>query len=52
MKLNLEIWNNYNVHNLTGYSIDDVKGCLIELCTFMIEDLLPNRLATFDINFI
>jgi hypothetical protein len=52
MKLNLDIWNNHNVHNLTGYSIDDIKSCLIELCNFMIEDLLPNRLAPFDISYI
>lgn len=52
MKLNLDIWNNHNVHNLTGYSIDDIKSCLIELCNFMIEDLLPNRLAPFNISYI
>ena len=50
MKLNLDIWNNHNVHNLTGYSIEDIKSCLLELCNFMIEDLLPNRLAPFEIS--
>lgn len=52
MKLNLDIWNNHNVHNLTGYSIEDIKSCLLELCNFMIEDLLPNRLAPFEISYI
>lgn len=29
--MNLDIWNNQNVHSITGYSIDDIKPCLIEL---------------------
>ena len=24
-ELNLYIWNNQNIHNLTGYSIEDIK---------------------------
>jgi hypothetical protein len=24
-ELNLEIWNNENIHNHTGYSIEDIK---------------------------
>jgi hypothetical protein len=30
-ELNLEIWNNQTVHQMSGYSIDDIKDCLIEL---------------------
>lgn len=52
LKINIDIWNNYNVHNLTGYSIEDLKNCIIEICVFMIEDLLPNRLEAFNINFL
>jgi hypothetical protein len=50
--MNVDVWNNYNVHKLSGYSIEDLKNCLIELCLFMKEDLLPNRLESFDINYL
>jgi len=29
LRMNVDIWNNYNVHNLTGYSIEDLKSCMI-----------------------
>lgn len=25
IELNIQFWNNYNIHNLTGYSIEDIK---------------------------
>jgi hypothetical protein len=46
-ELNLEFWNTPDIHKLTGYSIEDIKQCLFELCSFIIEDLLPNRLEKF-----
>lgn len=30
-ELNIEIWNNQTVHNLSGYSIEDLKPCLFAL---------------------
>ena len=48
-ELNLEIWNNYNVHILTGFSILDIKKCLFNLATFISNNLQPNRLACFNI---
>ena len=49
-ELNLDIWNNQTIHNLTGYSIEDLKKCLFDLATFISNNLQPNRLITFDIN--
>lgn len=49
-ELNLDIWNNHTVHSLTGYSLDDIKPCLIELSQFICNNLSPNRLEGFDIS--
>ena len=48
-ELNLQIWNNQTVHQMTGYSINDIKDCLIELSQFICNNLSPNRLEGFDL---
>jgi len=50
IELNLDIWNNQTVHQMTGYSIDDIKTCLIELSQFICNNLSPNRLEGFDLS--
>lgn len=50
MELNTHIWNNHNVHSLTGYSIDDIKQCLYDISVFISTNLQPNRLKSFDID--
>jgi len=47
--LNLSIWNNERVHNLSGYSLDDIRPCLYELSKFICNNLSPNRLEGFSI---
>lgn len=47
--LNTDIWNNHQVHQLTGYSITDIKGCLYMIAAFIANNLQPNRLENFDI---
>ena len=47
IELNTDIWNNKIVHDLTTYSIEDIKYCLFDLCQFIAESLQPNRLADF-----
>ena len=37
------------VVNISGYTIDDLKPCLIDLATFISDNLSPNRLQDFDI---
>jgi hypothetical protein len=49
MEMNTDIWNNLMVHQATGYSILDIKKCLIELSLFISNNLSPNRLEGFDI---
>lgn len=49
MELNTNIWNNHNVHSLTGYAIDDIKHCLYDISIFISTNLQPNRLKSFDI---
>lgn len=39
MELNTEIWNNQNVHSLTGYSIVDIKQCLYDISVFISTNL-------------
>lgn len=48
-ELNLDIWNNQTVHSMTGYSMQDIKPCLVELSQFICNNLSPNRLEGFDI---
>lgn len=48
-ELNLDIWNNSHVHQTTGYSINDIRQCLVELSQFICNNLSPNRLEGFDI---
>jgi hypothetical protein len=48
-EMNLDIWNNQNVHSMTGYSLEDIKPCLVELSQFICNNLSPNRLEGFDI---
>ena len=50
LDLNLDIWNNSNVHQLTGYTLEDLKECLIDLSEFISTNLSPNRLETFDLS--
>lgn len=49
MELNTSIWNNHNVHSLTGYSIEDIRQCLYDISIFISTNLQPNRLKSFDI---
>ena len=49
MELNTNIWNNHNVHSLTGYSIEDIRQCLYDISIFISTNLQPNRLKSFDI---
>merc|ERR1711981_1387826 len=49
MTLNTDIWNNQNVHGLTGYAIEDIKYCLYDISIFISTNLQPNRLKSFDI---
>jgi hypothetical protein len=49
-ELNLEFWNNQYVHNLTGYSLDDLRVCLYDLAMFISDNLQPDRLESFDLN--
>lgn len=48
-EMNLHIWNNSTVNQLTRYSINDLKPCLVELSQFISNNLSPNRLEGFDI---
>jgi hypothetical protein len=36
--------------NVTGYRIEDLKQCLFECCTFIRNNLTPDRLVGFDID--
>ena len=47
--LNTSMWNNQAVHEITGYSIDDIRQCLYEISHFICNNLQPNRLECFDI---
>ena len=44
-----ELWNNESIFKTTGYSINDIKGCLTDVAEFIAQNLSPNRLANFDI---
>ena len=48
-ELNTSIWNNEKVSNITGYSIENLKTCLYDLCLFMRENLHPDRLVNFNL---
>jgi hypothetical protein len=39
MQLNTEVWNNQNVHCLTGYSVEDIKLCLYDISIFISTNL-------------
>ena len=47
--LNLDIWNNVQVHQVSGYTFEDIKRCLLELVLFISNNLSPNRLEGFDL---
>lgn len=47
--LNTDIWNNKEVHTLTGYSIEEIAETLLSLAKFVSENLVPNKLKYFDI---
>lgn len=47
--LNTDIWNNAEVCQQTGYSIELVKDCLVELSRFIEEYLEPNKLRYFNV---
>lgn len=49
LTMNTNIWNNQTVHHLTGYSIEDIKQCLIALTNFISMNLQPDRLQGFNI---
>ena len=49
-ELNLHIWNNKIVHEMTLISILDIKDCLYELSIFISNNLQPNRLECFKID--
>jgi hypothetical protein len=49
LEMNLDIWNNQYVHNITGYSIDNLKQCLLDLAMFISDNLQPDRLDSFDV---
>lgn len=49
LELNTDIWNNEEVHNITNYSIDNLKPCLLDLAEFISNNLSPNRLECFNI---
>lgn len=48
-ELNLYIWNNPMVHNVTGYSIESLKQPMFEMSDFIRNNLSPNRLEGFDV---
>jgi len=48
-EMNLAIWNNPHVRQLTGYTLKDIQQCLVELSQFICNNLSPNRLEGFDI---
>ena len=48
--LNTDIWNNKNVHKLTGYAIEDLKESLMALSKFVSDNLVPNKLRYFDLD--
>ena len=52
MELNTHFWNNQQVHEMTTYSVEDIKDCLYELSVFICNNLQPNRLEGFDIQYI
>ena len=31
IELNIEIWSNQTIHNVSGYSIEDLKQCIYDL---------------------
>jgi hypothetical protein len=35
---------------MTGYTVDEIKDCLVELSQFICNNLSPNRLEGFDLN--
>jgi len=47
--MNLDIWNNARVHEITGYSFEEIQGCLHDLFLFIYNSLSPNRLENFDL---
>ena len=47
--MNTNIWNNEAVHNMTGYSIEDIKECLITFANFIRSNLQPDRLEGFNL---
>ena len=47
--LNTDIWNNRNMYKLTGYSIEDLVESLMALSKFVSDNLVPNKLKSFDL---
>lgn len=47
--LNTDIWNNSEVYQITNYTIENLKKCLVDLAKFLKAQLTPDRLANFDI---
>ena len=48
--LNTHIWNNVQVVNASGYSMDMLIQPLYDLARFIEESLEPNRLEDFYLN--
>ena len=47
--LNTNIWNNSEVYQITNYTIENLKKCLVDLAKFLKAQLTPDRLSKFDI---
>ena len=43
-ELNTSIWNNHEVVDASGYSIDTLTTCLTELCVYIRQNLQPVKL--------
>ena len=47
--LNLQCWKKFETAQASGYTIDMLRPCLYDLCSYTSEFLKPDRLAGFDI---
>ena len=47
--LNLQFWKKFETAQVSGYTIDMLRPCLYDLCSYTSEYLKPDRLAGFDI---
>ena len=47
--LNVQCWKKFETAQASGYTIDMLRPCLYELCSYTSEFLKPDRLVGFDI---